>query len=164
MEGPLLLLFFLSAAAAAPLWGRIARRIGAKRALLAGMGLAIAAFIGAALLGPGDTALFALVCIGSGAAMGADLTLLPAMFARRMAKVAPTAGQAFGLWSLVTKFTLAFAAVALLPLLEARGFVTGTANPPEALALLTVLYALLPCALKLVAVALLAATKIEEDD
>jgi GPH family glycoside/pentoside/hexuronide:cation symporter len=164
MEGPLLLLFFLAAAGAAPLWGRIARRIGAKRALMAGMVLSIIAFAGAAFLGPGDTFWFALVCIGSGAAMGADLTLLPAMFARRMARIAPTAGQAFGLWSLVTKFTLAFAAVALLPLLEARGFETGTTNPPEALALLTVLYALLPCALKLVAIALLAATRIEEEE
>lgn len=164
MEGPLLLLFFLSAAASAPLWGRIARGIGAKRALLIGMLLAIVTFIGASLLGAGDVALFALVCVGSGAAMGADLTILPAMFARRMAKIAPTAGQAFGLWSLMTKFTLAFAAIALLPLLEARGFETGTTNPPEALALLTVLYALVPCALKLVAIGLLAATRIEEDD
>ncbi|WP_425093927.1 MFS transporter [Tropicimonas sp. S265A] len=164
MEGPLLLLFFLSAAAAAPAWGRVARRTGAKRALLAGMVLSIVAFAGAATLGAGDTFWFALVCIGSGAAMGADLTLLPAMFARRMARVAPTAGQAFGLWSLVTKFTLAFAAVALLPLLEARGFETGTTNPPEALALLTVLYALVPCALKLVAITLLAATRIEEEE
>ncbi|MDJ0858316.1 MAG: MFS transporter [Dinoroseobacter sp.] len=164
MEGPLLLLFFLSAAASAPLWGRVARRIGAKRALLIGMLVAIVTFIGAASLSAGDIVLFALVCIGSGAAMGADLTLLPAMFARRMAKVAPSAGQAFGLWSLVTKFTLAFAAVALLPLLEARGFETGTTNPPEALALLTVLYAIFPCALKLVAIALLAATRIEEEE
>jgi len=163
MEGPLLLLFFLAAAGAAPLWGRLARRIGAKRALLCGMVLAIAAFGGAALLGPGDTGWFALVCLGSGAAMGADLTLLPAMFARRMARIAPSAGQGFGLWSLMTKFTLAFAAVALLPLLEARGFQAGTTNPPEALSLLTVLYALLPCALKLVAIALLAATRTEEE-
>ncbi|MEM8581474.1 MAG: MFS transporter, partial [Pseudomonadota bacterium] len=164
MEGPLLLLFFLAAAAAAPMWSRMARRIGAKRALLMAMVLAILAFGGAATLGSGDTLWFALVCVGSGAAMGADLTLLPAMFARRMAKIAPTAGQAFGLWSLVTKFTLAFAAVALLPLLEARGFETGTTNPPDALALLTVLYAIVPCALKLVAIGLLAATRIEEEE
>ncbi|MBT8459882.1 MAG: MFS transporter, partial [Boseongicola sp.] len=39
-EGPLLLLFFLAAAASAPVWGRIAGQIGAKRALLAGMALA----------------------------------------------------------------------------------------------------------------------------
>ncbi|MFN3936060.1 MAG: MFS transporter, partial [Gemmobacter sp.] len=35
-EGPLLLLFFLSAAASAPIWSRLAARFGAKRVLLAG--------------------------------------------------------------------------------------------------------------------------------
>ena len=52
--------------------------------------------------------------------------------------------------------------VALLPLLQARGFVPGGENPGSALWLLTVLYALVPCALKLVAIVLLAAIKIPE--
>ncbi|WP_424968140.1 MFS transporter [Dinoroseobacter sp. S375] len=164
LEGPLLLLFFLAAAASAPVWGKAAARFGAKRSLLFGMVLSILAFAGAATLGAGDTVLFALVCLGSGAALGADLTLLPAIFARRMAQIAPTAAEGFGLWSLVSKFTLAFAAVALLPLLETTGFKTGADNPPQALQMLTFLYALVPCALKLVAIALLAATRLEDDD
>jgi GPH family glycoside/pentoside/hexuronide:cation symporter len=161
-EGPLLLLFFLAAALSAPLWGRAAEAFGAKRALLAGMMLSILAFGCAALLGAGDVALFAMVCLGSGAALGADMTLLPAIFAGRMASVAPGAGQAFGLWSFVSKFTLAFAAVTLLPLLQASGFTAGAGNPPEALVTLAALYALLPCALKLAAIALLWATPITE--
>jgi GPH family glycoside/pentoside/hexuronide:cation symporter len=161
-EGPLLLLFFLAAAVSAPFWGRAAARYGDKTALLTGMGLAIASFAGAALLGEGDTTLFAVICVGSGIALGADMTLLPAIFANRMVKVAPDAGQAFGLWSFVSKFTLAFAAITLLPLLDATGFQTGGANSPDALAMLTILYALVPCALKLVAIALLAATSLKE--
>ena len=161
-EGPLLLLFFLAAAASAPFWGKAAARYGAKQALLAGMALAIASFAFAALLGPGDTLAFAAICLASGAALGADLTLLPAIFARRMARIAPDAGQAFGLWSFVSKFTLAFAAVALLPLLDMAGFQAGTTNPATALTMLTVLYALVPCALKLIAIALLAATPLKE--
>jgi GPH family glycoside/pentoside/hexuronide:cation symporter len=90
------------------------------------------------------------------------MTLLPAIFAGRMASVAPGAGQAFGLWSFVSKFTLAFAAVTLLPLLQASGFTAGAENAPEALVTLTALYALLPCALKLAAIALLWATPITE--
>jgi GPH family glycoside/pentoside/hexuronide:cation symporter len=162
-EGPLLLLFFLAAAVSAPFWSRAAERFGAKPVLLAGMVLAILSFGGAALLGPGDAALFAVICLASGAALGADMTLLPAIFARRMAVISPDAGQAFGLWSFVSKFTLAFAAVTLLPLLDAVGFESGGANGTEALTALTVLYALVPCALKLVAVALLAATPIKEN-
>ena len=161
-EGPLLLLFFLAAALSAPGWSHAAGRFGSKIALLAGMGLAIAAFGWAATLGAGDTAAFAAICIASGAALGADMTLLPAIFARRMARVSPDAGQAFGLWSFVSKFTLAFAAVTLLPLLDAAGFQAGTGNTDDALTTLTILYALVPCALKLVAIALLAATPIEE--
>lgn len=163
MEGPLLLLFFLSAALSAPLWGRAANHFGAKPALLSGMVLAIIAFAFALTLGEGDIAAFAVICVASGATLGADLTLLPAMFARHMAKVAPNAGQAFGLWSFVSKLTLAIAAIALLPLLDTVGFQSGaTTNTNTALWTLTLLYAGLPCALKLIALALLAATPLTE--
>ncbi|WP_299786092.1 MFS transporter [uncultured Marivita sp.] len=162
-EGPLLLLFFVSAAAAAPLWGALAERIGAKAALLAAMVLAIIAFSFAMLLGSGDTIWFAIICLASGAAVGADLTLLPAVFARRMETVAPNASEGFALWGFVSKFTLAFAAIALLPILEASGFVSGTDNSDTALMTLTLLYAGVPCALKLVAIGLLFATPIGKE-
>ena len=162
-EGPLLLLFFLAAAASAPIWGRVAASIGAKRALLLGMALAIASFIGAAFLGAGDVALFAIICLASGAALGADMTLLPAIFATRMEEISPDAAEGFGLWSFVSKFTLAFAAVTLLPLLELRGFAPGIATMPEtALSTLTFMYAIVPCGLKLIAMGLLAATSLDE--
>ncbi|NBD30144.1 MAG: sugar:cation symporter [Alphaproteobacteria bacterium] len=162
-EGPLLVLFFLAAAASAPAWGALARRFGARPVLLAAMVLAVVSFGFTLLLGAGDTLAFAVICVASGATIGADLTLLPAMFARRMAAIAPNAGQGFGLWSLVSKFTLALAAAVLLPLLEWTGFQAGAAAQPEAaLAMLTVLYALVPSLLKLVAIALLAATQLEE--
>ncbi|WP_416884669.1 MFS transporter [Marivita sp.] len=162
-EGPLLLLFFLAAAAAAPLWGALAERIGAKSALLAAMVLAIVAFSFAMTLGSGDTVWFAIICLASGAAVGADLTLLPAVFARRMETVAPNASEGFALWGFVSKFTLAFAAIALLPILEASGFVSGADNSDAALTTLTLLYAGVPCALKLVAIGLLIATPLGKE-
>jgi len=162
-EGPLLVLFFLAAALSSPGWSWLARRFGAKPVLLAAMVLAVAAFAGVLTLGPGDTAAFAVICVLSGATIGADLTLLPALFARRMARVAPNGGAGFGLWALVTKFTLAFAAATLLPILDAAGFVSGaTDNPDAALSALTWLYAGVPCALKLVAIGLLVATPMKE--
>lgn len=161
LEGPLLLLFFAAAAGSAPIWGKLAQSFGPKRSLLAGMVLSVVAFGFAATLSQGDTLAFAVICLASGAALGADMTLLPAIFATRMAKIAPNAGQAFGLWSFVSKFTLAFAAVILLPLLDYAGFKSGAQNPEAALSMLTYLYALLPCALKVVAIALLAATPME---
>jgi GPH family glycoside/pentoside/hexuronide:cation symporter len=163
MEGPLLLLFFLSAAVSTPAWSRAAARFGARRVLLAGMVLSVAAFCGAAMLGAGDVAAFAVICAASGAALGADMTLLPALFARRLETVAPAAGAGFGLWSFASKLTLAIAAAAVLPALGAAGFVPGGQSPAAALTMLTVLYALLPCALKLAAIALLLATPVTED-
>ncbi|HEY9040453.1 MAG TPA: MFS transporter [Roseovarius sp.] len=163
-QGPLLLLFFLSAAMAAPLWGRAAERWGARPVLLSAMVLAIAAFGWAALLGTGDVWAFAAVCALSGTAVGADMTLLPAIFARRMAQISPGASEGFGLWSFVSKLTLALAAVALLPALEAGGFVAGGENDAAALTLLTLLYCALPCVLKLLAIALLAWTRLPEEE
>lgn len=161
-EGPLLILFFLSAAAAAPFWARAAETHGARAVLLTAMVLSILSFGFAATLGAGDIRPFALVCIASGAMLGADTVILPALFARRLAAIAPeaedAASQGFGLWSFASKLTLAFAAVSLLPLLESAGFTTGGANPDSALRMLSILYALVPCVLKLAAIALLLAT------
>lgn len=164
-EGPLLVLFFLSAALSAPLWGRLARRHDPRRVLMAAMVLAIVTFAFAAQLGAGDLAAFALICALSGAAVGADMTLLPALFARHLAGRHGALGeaQAFGLWSFMSKLSLALAAGLLLPFLQAQGFRPGAGNDAAALSALTFAYAVLPCGLKLVAVGLLAATRLPEE-
>ena len=163
-EGPFLLLFFLSAAVSSFAWSKLAQRYGAKRVLLMAMALSIVTFIFAATLGAGDLTGFAVICVASGAALGADMTLLPAIFARRLAALESKGGEAvaFGLWSFVSKLSLAIAAGTLLPILDAAGFRSGQANTPAALQTLSVLYALVPCALKLVAMAVLARTPVPE--
>ena len=164
MEGPLLLLFFLSAALSVPMWGNSAERFGTKNTLMVSMTLAIVAFAFAIPLGAGDWVAFAFVCVASGAALGADLTLLPAMFAKRMAEISPAATEGFGLWSFVSKFTLAFAAVLLLPALQLAGFESGSAtNSEHALFVLTLMYAAVPCVLKIFALILLACTAVNEE-
>ncbi|MFT7108093.1 MAG: GPH family glycoside/pentoside/hexuronide:cation symporter [Yoonia sp.] len=162
-EGALLVLFFLAAAISSPMWSALARRYGAKPVLLCAMVLAVASFAYTLTLSSGDVIPFAVICVLSGATIGADLTLLPAMFAKRMAAISPNGAQGFGLWNLVNKFTLAFAAVVLLPLLEKSGFQAGATNvPQDAITMLTVLYALVPSLLKLVAIGLLITTKLED--
>ncbi|MFT4701431.1 MAG: GPH family glycoside/pentoside/hexuronide:cation symporter [Yoonia sp.] len=162
-EGALLVLFFLAAALSSPMWSKLASRYGEKPVLLSAMILAVISFGYTYTLSTGDVIPFAIVCVLSGATIGADLTLLPALFAKRMSVIAPNGGQGFGLWSLVSKFTLAFAAVVLLPLLEAAGFQSGNpSQPQEAVVTLVALYALVPSVLKLVAIALLVATKLED--
>ncbi|MGX9355838.1 MFS transporter [Roseobacteraceae bacterium S113] len=163
MEGALLLLFFVFAAISAPFWTALAQRFGTRPTLLAAMGIAVIAFSFVFALGPGNVLGFALICAASGAALGADMTLLPAAFAKRLETISPGATEGFGLWAFVSKFTLAFAAVTLLPALEVAGFESGAENSTSALNALTLAYAGVPILLKLVAIGLLCATPLEED-
>ena len=65
-EGPLLVLLFLAAAVSAPVWAQIAKRFGAKTALLGGMALAMGSFAFVLTLGAGDLTAFAIICVLSG--------------------------------------------------------------------------------------------------
>ncbi|MGQ0610023.1 MAG: MFS transporter [Paracoccaceae bacterium] len=163
LSGLFLLAFFLSAALSAPLWARLGRRIGEKRVLAAGMTLSILTFFWASFLGPGQAVAFGAISALSGAALGADMVLLPALFARRLAEIGDASeGFGFGLWSFVSKLCLAFAAALLLPALQGAGFSQAGASSPESLRLLALLYAALPCALKLLSLGLLWPLPIEK--
>jgi glycoside/pentoside/hexuronide:cation symporter, GPH family len=159
-EGPLLLLFFLAAAVSTPVWSLLARRFGPRPVLLVAMTLAILAFLWTLSLGPGDGVAFAVICLASGAALGADLTLLPAIFAQHLARLGTSEPAAFGLWSFVSKLSLALAALLILPALDAAGFQSGAGNTDAALWMLTLIYAALPCVLKITAILLLAMTRL----
>lgn len=154
MAGPLLALFFLSAGVSIPVWTRISQRIGPKSTLLIAMPLAIAGFAGAAFLAPGDIWGFAAICVAAGAALGADTILLPAMFSVALTKAGLKASLAFGIWAFAGKLGLALAAFLVMPLLQWNGFVPGQANSAQALSTLNLAYAVIPCVLKLAALAL----------
>ncbi len=155
--GPLLILFFISAGLSVPLWTRLARRIGNKQTLLIAMPLSIAGFMGAAFLTAGNLAGFAAICIASGAALGADMVILPAMFSISLTVAGLNASAAFGIWSFAGKLGLALAAFAILPLLEYSGFTPGQPNSTQALTTLNITYAVIPCILKLGALSLVLA-------
>lgn len=149
--------YFAAGALSIPLWVRAVARLGLARAWLAGMGLNIAAFIWAAMLGAGDTSAYLAVCAASGIGLGADLTLPGALLTgviQRAGHAGRSEGAYFGWWNFATKLNLAMAAGVALPLLGAFGYQTG-ARDPAALQALTLAYCVLPCALKLGAAALL---------
>lgn len=156
LAGPFLILFFLAAGLSVPLWTRAAQALGPRRVLMPAMSLAILAFVGAGFLGPSDGLGFALICIGSGAALGADMVLLPLMFSLSLSRAGLAAGQAFGLWSFAAKLSLAGAAVLALPLLSQAGYQPGIENDATALRWLTLAYAVIPCLIKLLAILLVA--------
>ncbi len=85
--GAFLALYFLAAAAGACRYGReLSQRVGKLRAWLAGMALAVAVFAWAGLLGSGDLLAYACICVLSGVALGADLTLPPSLLADLLAR------------------------------------------------------------------------------
>ncbi|MBK8337411.1 MAG: MFS transporter [Sterolibacteriaceae bacterium] len=159
VAGLFLAIYFIAGVAALPLWVALSTRIGKSSAWLVSMGLACLVFVWAFLLGPGEMLAFALICALSGVALGADLALPPSMLADVMDRDARSAADAksgayFGLWNLVTKLNLALAAGIALPLISLLGYLPGTRDA-QGVAGLSLVYALVPTGLKLLAAALL---------
>ena len=148
-----LMLYFVAGASGMPAWVRLAAGMGKARAWLLAMALAVAAFVWAYFLGPGDTAAFAAVCVLSGLAFGADLALPASLLADVIdddeGRDGRPDGAYFGLWHLLEKLALALAAGIALPLLQWLGYASGAAAGPGSA--LSWVYALLPCAIKLAA-------------
>lgn len=173
-QGGFLAIYFLSAGASLPLWNLLAKRRDATTAWAAGMGLAILSFIWAFYLYSGAAIPFALICLLTGSAFGAELAIPPAILADHLARKKTQAihtagaGAYFGVWQFVNKLTLAMAAGIALPLVSYLGYKVGagetatmattlvtaalsTTSSQTTAARLTALatiYALLPAAIK----------------
>jgi Na+/melibiose symporter-like transporter len=152
-SGAFLALYFLSGAASLPFWLSLARRLGKTVTWALGTLVAVVGFVWATQLGSGDWLAYGIICLLSGAALGADLAL-PAAIA---ADIIPAgergrAASYFGIWSLINKGVLALAAGLGLPLLAGFGYQPGGESGLLALSLF---YAGVPCLIKLLSAALL---------
>jgi glycoside/pentoside/hexuronide:cation symporter, GPH family len=148
--------YFLAGALSMPVWVRGVARFGLARLWLAGMLLAVAAFVWAASLDVGDAWGYVAVCLASGLALGADLALPSALLAgviQRAGHTGQAEGAYFGWWNFAIKLNLALAAGLALPLLALWGYSPG-ARDATSLRALTWAYCLLPCGLKLIAAVL----------
>ena len=174
LAGPLLVLYFAAAIVGAPLWGWAAKRVPKHRVWSGVMIYACAVFLWALALGEGDVVPFAVISVLSGLALGADLSLPPAMQADVVDADTAESGEQrtgvyFAVWSVATKAAQAAAGGVALMLLAWAGFeaagaagvgagaleAAAGANSEGALWTLSLLYAGAPVALKLVAVAIM---------
>ncbi|MEY4767311.1 MAG: hypothetical protein RI907_3984 [Pseudomonadota bacterium] len=147
-----LLAYFGAAALTLPWWLRTVARRGLGPTWRLGMGASVSAFMVTPWLGAGDGLAFLAVCLASGAALGADLAAPGALLTGLAQR--GDAGAHAGWWALLGKLSLALAAGLSLPLLQAAGY--GPGQPAgQAVWALTLTYAALPCALKLLAAATL---------
>jgi GPH family glycoside/pentoside/hexuronide:cation symporter len=155
LSGLFLIMYFGAAALSIPVWVTFAERYGEARAWVGGMLLSCAVFAWALALAPGAATAFGAICVLSGFAVGADLALPPALLAGVIARAGHAGSREaayFGVWNWGVQMTLALAAGISLPLLEWLGYVPGSGAGTGAL---VAAYALLPCALKLMAAAML---------
>ncbi|MEM8791211.1 MAG: MFS transporter [Pseudomonadota bacterium] len=153
-------LYFVCAVAGVPFWTWIARKSTKHRAWGGAMLYACAVFTGCLFLGDGDVLAYAAVVVLTGLALGADMSLPPAIQADVIALDERDTGSAragifFAIWQVATKAALAIASGLGFIVLGWSGFVAAENNTETALLTLSVLYAGVPVALKLVAVALM---------
>ena len=164
LAGMFLAVYFVFGALGMPIWIAASRRLGKRNAWMGGMFLAVLAFVWAYFLRAGDVVPFAVVCALSGIAYGAELAIPPSMLADMVDAEAQRERQRpdgvyFGLWQMIEKFNLAAAAGIALPLLAWSGYEPGAVQHQSGS--LAAVYALLPCAVKLGAAALLWAAPLD---
>jgi GPH family glycoside/pentoside/hexuronide:cation symporter len=149
--------YFVTAIAAIPMWLTISKHIGKHRAWCLAMILTCAAFVWVPLLSPGDVIAFGIISAVTGMGFGADVTLPPALQADvvdydTLRHGKQRAGLLFALCSMASKLSLAVAVGTVFPALEIFGFSTSGGNTAGTLLLVAVIYALIPVALKIIAI------------
>lgn len=152
------LLYFLSAVVAVPAWKSASRRLGKHQAWCWAMAAACLAFVAVPWIPQGAFVAFALVCVMTGAALGADLALPPSIQADVLdygvlRSGRTRAGLLFAFWSMSTKLALALAAGFALWAVEAAGFDPERPSP-AGIEALSVIYAAVPVVIKVTAIAL----------
>jgi glycoside/pentoside/hexuronide:cation symporter, GPH family len=149
--GLFLLVYFLAGIFAIPIWRILARHIGKERAWAASMLLAVAAFIWAGFLGVGDTLAYTAICVISGVALGAELILPPSILSDIIdeSETGTVTSSHFSFLAFLMKLAMAIAAVMSFSLLDQAGFKAAEKNASGALCMLSILYAFIPCGLKL---------------
>lgn len=157
-ERPLFILaYFVAGIAAIPVWLRLSKSYGKNRVWCVAMACACVAFLAVPFMPEGSFILFAGVCLVTGAALGADLALPPAIQAdvidyHQMKFGQDSAGLQFALWGMSTKLALALSVGLALPALEFFGFDPALAQETKSDALI-VIYAIVPVVIKVAAIA-----------
>lgn len=164
LEGLFLVIYFLSGIAGMLLWSRLSERFSKRQSWL------YALVMGAIILGftffiqPGQIVLFGVICILFGLTFGADLALPPSMLAdvidEREDQDKVSTASYFSVWNVTAKLSTALAPGIAFPLLDAWGYGKGDTDS-VALSGLLIIYALVPCGIKLFTAVLLSISPLD---
>ena len=153
-----LVVYFLSAGFFVYFWKKITDRIGKILAWKISIIGSVLTFIFAYFIDSQNHNLFYLVCFFSGMFLGADLIIPPALIAEVIHKNIAKITSFVSFWSMINKAGLMFASFFSLIILSIFNF--DTKNPSqESIFVIPILYAIIPCALKLIVVLLISKSK-----
>ncbi|MBU3013839.1 MFS transporter [Poseidonibacter lekithochrous] len=153
--GMILILYFFSGIIALPFWNFLSSKIGKKKTWISSIVLASSAFVFVPLLQAGDLNAFIIISLVSGLSLGADMALPTSiqsdLVQRSKDYESNISGLLFGIWTMITKLSLAFAVALSFIIL---GFYNFEASNPTSTSLLVLafLYGIFPVILKLIAI------------
>ena len=161
-----LLLYFVTGILLLPLWVVLARRVDKKAAWLGAMAINTGAFLGVFFLGPGQGDAYAVLVVLSGLGFGGTVAIPSSMQADVIDYDELRSGQRregayIGVWSIARKAAAALGVGLALVILGRSGYEPNVEQTPEVVFSLRVLYALVPCLLNLVAIAVALAYPID---
>jgi GPH family glycoside/pentoside/hexuronide:cation symporter len=159
-RGALTFVYFLAGVLGIPFWLWLSARIGKHRAWCVAMVLACGAFSVVPTLASGDIAPFAIICIVTGIALGADMALPPAIQADvaeydYLRSGRDATGSLFAVWSMVVKLAFALSVVIAFPTLDVLGFDPDLPAAENNLLALAVIYSVVPIVFKTGAILLI---------
>lgn len=154
LSGMILILYFFCGILALPFWNKISNIFGKKKAWFTSIILASSAFIFVPFLESGDLFAFIIISVITGFSLGADMALPTAMQSDLVQKTKNfqinISGLLFGIWTMITKLSLAFAVALSFIILGLFDFDQNNTSS-SSLFLLSLLYGFFPVCLKILA-------------
>lgn len=152
--GMVLILYFFSGIIALPAWNILSNKIGKKKAWISSIVLASTSFMFVPFLEAGDLNAFIIISLISGLSLGADMALPTSIQSDLVQKSknyeSNISGLLFGIWTMITKFSLALAIALSFGILGLFEF--DASNPSlDSLVVLSFLYGFFPIVLKVTA-------------
>ena len=154
-SGMVLILYFFSGIIALPFWYKLSNKIGKKKAWISSILLASSVFIFVPFLQEGDLTAFIVISIITGLCLGADMALPTSIQSDLVQKTKVLefniSGLLFGVWTMITKLTLALSVALSFIILGAFDF--EASNPSStSLFVLSLFYGVVPVLFKLFAI------------
>lgn len=154
-SGLFLFAYFIAGALSMPLWRYLAAKHGKLQSWMISMIIAVLVFIWAFTLNQGNLYAYLVICLLSGIALGAELSIPPSILADLTDSNKHVRTTGFAILAFIIKFCLAISSGLVLYILSLATFQPGASNSEAALFWLSFNYALLPCIIKLMAILLI---------